>query len=102
MSLVFTHNDIDLIEEGIDIHLSGGRIDDVNLIVRRLVQYDMVLCASPAYWAQRGMPQVPQDIRPHDVLSYSAQPTTHLPFETHGKPYTVPVHSRMEANDATV
>jgi DNA-binding transcriptional LysR family regulator len=100
VSLVFTNGEVDLIGEGIDIHLTGGRIDDMNLIVRRLVQFDMVVCASPAYWAQRGIPQVPEDMGRHDVLSYSAMPTTHLPFETDGKPHDVPVHSRMEANDA--
>jgi DNA-binding transcriptional LysR family regulator len=46
------------------------------------------------------MPQTPEDLGRHDVLSFSAKPTTHLPFETGGKPYDVPVHSRMEANDA--
>lgn len=100
VSLVFTNRDIDLIEEGIDIHLTGGRIDDMNLIVRRLVQYDMVVCASPAYWARRGIPQVPEDVGRHDILSYASMPTTHLPFETDGKPHEVAVHSRMEANDA--
>jgi DNA-binding transcriptional LysR family regulator len=100
VSLVFTNNEIDLIEEGIDIHLTGGRIDDMNLIVRRLVPFDMVVCASPAYWAQRGIPKVPEDLGRHDVLSYSAKPTASLPFETDGKPHDVPVHSRMEANDA--
>ncbi|MES2248457.1 MAG: LysR family transcriptional regulator [Pseudomonadota bacterium] len=100
VSLNFTNHDIDLIEEGIDIHLTGGRIDDMNLIVRRLVRFDMVVCASPAYWAQRGIPQVPEDMARHDVLSYSPMPTTHLPFETDGQPHEVAVHSRMEANDA--
>jgi DNA-binding transcriptional LysR family regulator len=60
----------------------------------------MVVCASPAYWAQRGIPQVPDDMGRHDVLSYSSMPTTHLPFETAGKAHEVAVHSRMEANDA--
>ncbi|MCY1374757.1 LysR substrate binding domain protein [compost metagenome] len=60
----------------------------------------MVVCASPAYWAQRGIPQVPEDMARHDVLSYSPMPTTHLPFETDGQPHDVAVHSRMEANDA--
>jgi len=100
VSLVFTNGEVDLIGEGIDIHLTGGRIDDMNLIVRRLVQFDMVVCASPAYWAQRGIPQVPEDMGRHDVLSYASMPTTHLPFETGGKAHEVAVHSRMEANDA--
>ena len=101
VSLVFTNSEIDLIEEGIDIHLTGGRIDDMNLIVRRLVPFDMVVCASPAYWARRGIPRVPEDLARHDVLSFSAKPiATHLSFETDGKAIDVPVHSRLEANDA--
>ncbi|MDM0116646.1 LysR family transcriptional regulator [Variovorax sp. J22R133] len=100
VSLVFTSDAIDLVAEGIDIHLTGGRIDDMNLIVRRLVQFDLVVCASPAYWAKRGIPQAPVDLGRHDVLSYAAMPTTHLPFETEGRQYEVPVRSRMEANDA--
>jgi len=100
VSLVFTNGPVDLIEEGIDIHLTGGRIDDMNLIVRRLVQFDMVVCATPSYWAQRGMPRVPDDLGRHDVLSYAPLPTAHLPFLADGKPVEVPVHSRMEANDA--
>lgn len=99
VSLVFTNDAIDLVAEGVDIHLSGGRIDDMNLIVRRLVQFDLVLCASPTYWARRGIPQVPAELGRHDVLSYTGMTTTHLPFETEGRQYEVPVNSRMEAND---
>lgn len=99
VSLVFTNNAVDLIAEGIDIHLTGGRIDDMNLIVRRLAQFDMVVCASPAYWAKRGIPQTPNDLSRYEMLSFAAMPTTHLPFETAGRQYEVAVHSRMEAND---
>ncbi|CAN7742918.1 LysR substrate-binding domain-containing protein [Variovorax sp. LjRoot84] len=52
VSLSFTNNAVDLIAEGIDIHLTGGRIDDMNLIVRRLAQFDMVVCASPRLLGQ--------------------------------------------------
>ena len=99
VSLVFTNDAIDLVAEGIDIQLTGGRIEDLNLIVRRLVQFDVVVCASPSYWARRGIPQVPADLGRHDVLSYAGMPTTHLPFETEGRQYEVAVRSRMEAND---
>ena len=99
VSLVFTNDAIDLVAEGIDIQLTGGRIEDLNLIVRRLVQFDVVVCASPSYWAKRGIPQAPADLGRHDVLSYAGMPTTHLPFETEGRQYEVAVRSRMEAND---
>ncbi len=101
VSLDFTNHAVDLIENGIDIDLDRRHHRGRNLIVRRLVQFDMTLCASPAYWAQRGLPHKPEDMSRHDMLSYSAKPTTHLPFITDGRSATrCRVHSRMEANDA--
>jgi DNA-binding transcriptional LysR family regulator len=101
VSLHLSNRVIDLVEEGVDIALRLGRIRDENLIVRRLRQMDLVLCAAPAYWARRGLPQQPDDMRRHDVLTYSlAEGAPHLPFEVDGKPYAVPVRSRMDANDA--
>jgi DNA-binding transcriptional LysR family regulator len=101
VSLHLSNRVIDLVEEGVDVALRLGRITDMNLIVRRLIQIDIVICAAPAYWAARGIPKVPDDMRKHDVLTYSLMPgSPHLPFEIDGQPHTVPVHSRMEANDA--
>ncbi|MGK6308755.1 LysR substrate-binding domain-containing protein [Variovorax sp. DT-64] len=101
VSLHLSNRVIDLVEEGVDIALRLGRIRDENLIVRRLRQMELVLCASPAYWSRRGLPKKPDDMRRHDVLTYSlTEGPPQLPFEVDGKPYAVPVHSRMDANDA--
>ncbi|RZL65211.1 MAG: LysR family transcriptional regulator [Variovorax sp.] len=101
LSLHLTNRVIDLADEGVDVALRLGRIRDENLIVRRLRPMELVLCAAPAYWARRGMPKAPDDMRRHDVLTYSlAGNTPTLPFEVEGQPYIVPVHSRMDANDA--
>ena len=92
---------IDLVEEGVDVALRVGRIGDENLIVRRLRPMALTLCATPGYWARRGMPRSPEDMRQHDVLAYSAAGgTPHLPFEVEGQPYNLPVRARMDANDA--
>ena len=80
VSLVFTNSEIDLIEEGIDIHLTGGRIDDMNLIVRRLVPFDMVVCASPTYWARRGIPRVPEDLAKEIVAVCNDPATPHAAY----------------------
>jgi DNA-binding transcriptional LysR family regulator len=101
VSLDLSNRMIDLVEEGVDIALRLGHIRDDNLIVRRLSRMRLVLCASPAYWARRGLPKKPEDMRRHDVLAYSlAGVTSSLLFEADGKPFRVPVHSRMDTNDA--
>jgi DNA-binding transcriptional LysR family regulator len=92
---------IDLVEDGVDVALRVGRIGDENLIVRRLRPMALILCATPGYWARRGMPRSPEDMRQHDVLAYSAAGgAPHLPFEVEGKPFNLPVRARMDANDA--
>jgi DNA-binding transcriptional LysR family regulator len=92
---------IDLVEDGVDVALRVGRIGDENLIVRRLRPMALTLCATPGYWARRGMPRSPEDMRQHEVLAYSAAGgAPHLPFEVEGKPFNLPVRARMDANDA--
>lgn len=92
---------VDLVEEGVDVALKFGRIGDENLIVRRLQRVALTLCATPRYWARRGMPKRPDDMRHHDVLTYSlGSGAPYLPFEVEGQPYNLPIQGRMDANDA--
>lgn len=92
---------VNLVEEGVDVALRFGRIGDENLIVRRLQRVELTLCATPGYWARRGMPRAPDDMRRHDVLTYSLGPgSAHLPFEVDGAPYNLPIDGRMDANDS--
>lgn len=93
---------VDLVEEGVDIALRFGRIGDENLIVRRLQRVELTLCATPGYWARRGIPETPNDMQGHDVLTYSLSAgTPHIPFEVDGEPYNLPIYGRMDANDAS-
>lgn len=102
IDLQFGNRVVDLVEEGVDIALRFGRIGDENLIVRRLQRVELTLCATPGYWATRGMPRPPDDMRKHDVLTYSlCSGSPHLPFEVAGDPYNLPIYGRMDANDSS-
>lgn len=101
LSLRLSNQVIDLVEEGVDVALQLGRIEDPNLIARRLLPMDLAICATPAYWAKRGAPRHPDELRRHAFLTYSLMPDgARLPFEVDGKAHFVPVSSRMEASDA--
>jgi len=100
ISLHLSSRSIDLVDEGIDVALRLGPIEDQNLIVRKLVQVNLVLCASPRYWRAHGIPQRPADLAQHVALtSSSAGPTPQWRFEENGKPVDVPVKSRMDATE---
>lgn len=65
---------IDLIEEGIDVALRIGRLQDSTYIARRLFDVRAVVCASPHYLGVHGEPKTPDDLRKHRCLVYSNLP----------------------------
>jgi DNA-binding transcriptional LysR family regulator len=62
---------VDPIEEGFDIALRIGELEDSNLLCRRLADMRMVAVAAPAYIKQQGKPRSAKDLSAHRVLSYS-------------------------------
>jgi DNA-binding transcriptional LysR family regulator len=65
---------VDLIEEGVDLAVRIGHLQDSSLIARKLFDVHMVVCASPQYLAAHGEPRSPVELRDHDCLVYSNLP----------------------------
>ncbi len=101
LTLDLSNRPIDMVDEGIDVALRIGSITDSNLIVRKLRAIELVLCASPAYWQQRGMPLHPDDLAEHDALTYALDESRDWRFMVDGKLHLVPVKSRMAATDSS-
>jgi DNA-binding transcriptional LysR family regulator len=59
---------LNLVDEGIDLALRIGRLEDSSLIVRKAGETRRVLVASPAYLERHGVPSVPQDLSAHQVI----------------------------------
>lgn len=60
---------IDLIGERIDLAIRAGRLPDSRWIARPLCQFEMIVCAAPAYLARRGVPDTPQALSDHAWLT---------------------------------
>lgn len=69
--LDFNDREVDLIEEGFDMAIRIANLPDSSLIARRLAHIQTVICASPAYLEQMGVPQTPDDLKGHQCLVYS-------------------------------
>jgi len=61
---------VDLVDEGLDLVLRIGELQDSSLIARLLMRSRVVTCAAPAYLERRGTPMAPDDLRQHDCLVY--------------------------------
>ncbi|KLN66561.1 LysR family transcriptional regulator [Vibrio sp. VPAP30] len=62
---------VDLVEESVDVGIRIGHLPLSNLVAKRLAPCKSVLCASPAYLADNGVPLKPNDLSNHSCLQYS-------------------------------
>jgi DNA-binding transcriptional LysR family regulator len=62
---------VDLVEEGYDIAIRIGELEDSSMVARPLRPYGMCICAAPDYLARRGTPQVPADLAQHECLEFT-------------------------------
>lgn len=60
---------VDLVREGYDVALRGGRIADSALVSRPICKLTLVLVASPAYLKSMGTPATPPDLLRHRLLT---------------------------------
>ncbi|KAA0684978.1 LysR family transcriptional regulator [Azospirillum brasilense] len=71
LDVSLTDRHVDLIREGYDVALRAGVLADTELISRRLGALPMVLVASPAYLAARGVPRTVAALRTHTHVRYT-------------------------------
>ena len=96
----FSDRTVDLVEEGIDMALRITGELKTSLVARKLAPVSLVCCASPAYLEQHGTPQIPDDLRAHNCLTYSYAPTGNTwTFLRDGREVQVQVKGQLRANN---
>lgn len=91
---------IDIVEEGYDLALWAGELDDSSLQARQLGSYVLVTCASPAYLAQHGIPASPDDLLCHLCSYYRHSDNERLePWRFRGKLIPKPLSLNQVIND---
>jgi DNA-binding transcriptional LysR family regulator len=100
VELVCTDRRVDLIEEGFDLAIRAGELDDSSLVARRLGQFKRVLVAAPGYCKQHGTPRTPADLSKHACLAFGAGARpAEWTLLSDGKKATVRVTPRLTVND---
>jgi DNA-binding transcriptional LysR family regulator len=71
IDVVLDDRDIDLIAAGIDVALLIGRLADSAVTARKIGQCQRRVIGTPAYFAQRRVPQTPVDLLAHQAIVYA-------------------------------
>jgi DNA-binding transcriptional LysR family regulator len=69
LNVTITSRKVDLAEEGFDVALRKGAVDDESLTAVPLGSSTQLLYASRDYLSHRSAPQEPDDLQHHDILS---------------------------------
>ena len=88
-------------EEAYDLVVAAAPASYANVADIPLCPYPLILCASPQYVKQKGVPEQPRDLVDHDCLT-SILLGQSWTFEGPRGPLTVAIHSRLHANDSRI
>lgn len=91
----------DLIDEGIDLAIHLGALEDTSMVARKLASSPQVVCGSPEYFEKNGVPKKPEDLVNHSCLcNWAIPPRNKWQFKGEGGYTTMTVSGRMQANAA--
>ncbi|AMO99827.1 bacterial regulatory helix-turn-helix, lysR family protein [Collimonas arenae] len=101
LDVTLSDRTVDLIEEGFDVGVfSVNQKFDASMVARQLGIAEVLLCASPAYIAQHGVPQVPEDLAQHSCLNFSLEHLRHhWTFQSADGTSIVPITSKVMSNN---
>ncbi len=101
VSGLFVDRIVHLFDEGIDVAIRIGELPDSSLSAVRVGAVRHVLCAAPAYLAERGRPRSPAELSGHDIIDFvNMTPGGEWAFAKDGKTQSFRPPSRLLLNTA--
>ncbi|HIF9163155.1 TPA: LysR substrate-binding domain-containing protein [Photobacterium damselae] len=93
---------VDLVTGNFDLVIRTGYLEDSSLIARHIFNSRWVLCASPEYLAQHGIPNTPKDLLRHNCLGYNHQASGSFDWQfiRNDEVYTLRVAGNFSSDNA--
>jgi DNA-binding transcriptional LysR family regulator len=100
VDLLFVDRVVNLIEEGVDVALRIGPLQDSSSLVAIPVgRVRRVVCASPRYLRAHGVPRRPDDVRAHRCVRFTGlAPRSEWQFRVDSRLVSIPIASPMTCN----
>jgi len=101
VELVVSNRVMNILDEGYDLAIRTAYLEDSSLIARRLINSDWVICASPAYLNNNGIPTHPTELEQHDCLiyKYEGQGAETWRFIENDTEFNMQVKGRIHSNN---
>lgn len=101
LDITISDDPLAAVEEGVDLAIRIGALDESSLVARRICSLERVICAAPSYLAQHGTPRTPDDLHQHNCLWITSLPVLRRwPFDTDDGVRVVPIDGNVVANNA--
>ncbi|WP_373474176.1 LysR family transcriptional regulator [Sphingorhabdus lacus] len=103
LDLALTDRFVDLIEDGVDIAIRIGAVEQAGLIVRNIGSMRRIVVAHRDYWQKTGIPRHPSELSSRDCLIYTGlHEQGSWTFKNAEATMNVPIHGRltMSTSDA--
>lgn len=101
VTIILQGNMGDLIDEGIDLAINLGGVEDSSMIARKLASSPLVVCGAPAYFEKHGIPKSPEDLADHSCLvNWSIPPRDQWRFKGPYGDLMIKVNGRIVSNVA--
>jgi DNA-binding transcriptional LysR family regulator len=92
---------VNLVEDQVDLAVRIGELPDSSLVATRIGSIRRVVCGSPAYFAERGLPKRPDDLAAHSCITQEGFMSARAWTFAKGKSaLSIPIHSRLLVNTA--
>jgi DNA-binding transcriptional LysR family regulator len=89
---------VNLLEEGLDLGIRIGRLEDSSLVAQPLGQIRRVVVATPAYLRRHGTPRHPRELLAANCIRMIAGPPTWGDFQENGRTFRLAVRGNLEFN----
>lgn len=89
---------VNLLEEGIDVGIRIGMLEDSSLVALPLGSIRRVVVANPAYLRRHGVPRHPRELQAANCIRMIAGTPTWGDFQENGRPFRLKVSGNLEFN----
>jgi DNA-binding transcriptional LysR family regulator len=95
ISLLYTDEVLDILNEGLDLSIRVGWLKDSSMLSRKLTESRRVLVAGKEYVATHSFPEHPSDLKDWDWIRFQMRPSTTELVADSGETVTISENARM-------